>query len=108
MMVNTKTAIIQWNIQGVKNKKSEIIQLMNQYKAGILALQETLMPVRFLHKIPGYSVIGKDGTHNRRNHGGVALYIHQDIPFSPVPLNTSIQAVAVKIQLRSKFTICNL
>ena len=107
-MSNTTATILQWNIQGVKNKKPEITNLINQFNAQVLALQETLMPVKFLHKIPGYTVMGCDGTHNRRNHGGVAIYIHQDTPFSNITLSTSIQAVAATIHLKRKFTICNI
>ena len=107
-MMPTASTIVQWNICGVRNKKPELIHLASQFKTDIIALQETLMPAQFLHEIPGYSVIGIDGTYNRRNHGGVALYIHQNIPFSPIPLTTQIQAVAATIQLKTKFTICNI
>ena len=66
------------------------------------------MPVQYLHKIPNYSVIGKDGTLNRSNHGGVALYVHQDVPYTPISLTTPLQAVAATIHLNTKITICNL
>ena len=52
--------------------------------------------------------MGKDGTLNRRNHGGVAIYLHQDIPYTEVELSTSIQAIAVTVFLKTKFTICNI
>ena len=104
----TKTSILQWNIRGVHNKKQEIIQLIDQCKASVIALQETLMPANRLHKIPGYSVIGKDGVHNFRQHGGVAIYIHSDIPFEEIALTSPLQAVAATIQLRNRLTLCNV
>ena len=107
-MRSTTATILQWNIQGVKNKKPEIVSLVHRFKADVIVLQETLTPLKFLHKIPGYTVVGSDGTYNRRNHGGVATYIHQDIPFSSVSLDTPIQAIATTIHLKSKFTICNI
>ena len=35
----SRTRIIQWNIQGVKNNKPEIIRFLSRFKADILALQ---------------------------------------------------------------------
>ena len=37
------TSIIQWNIQGLSNKKQEVIHVLHENKASILALQETQM-----------------------------------------------------------------
>ena len=107
-MTSSKSSIIQWNICGIRNKKKELLHLANSHEASIIALQETLQQTKYLYKIPGYTVIGKDGTYNRRNHGGVALYIHQDVPHSPIPLTTSIQAVAAVVHLKTKVTICNI
>ena len=106
--MNFTTSVIQWNIRGIKNKKDELTQLMSTYKASVVALQETLMPTEYLHKIANYSVLGKDGTHNRRSHGGVALYIHTDVHYSPIFLSTTLQAVAATVQLKSRVTICNI
>ena len=107
-MNSIKTSIVQWNARGIRNKKSEILQLISQYNVQVLALQETQMPKRYYYRIPKYNMLGKDGTLNRRNHGGVAIYIHQDIPYSEVNLTTDIQAVAATIHLKTKFTICNI
>ena len=103
-----KTAIIQWNIQGITNKKQEILQLINQFQASIVALQETMMPTEYLHKINNFQVYAKNGTQNRRTHGGVALYVHSSTPSVEVPLNTTLQAVAAIVNLKTRFTICNL
>ena len=107
-MIQSKATIIQWNIQGVRNKKQEILQLLNNMKADIIALQETKIPSRFLHRIPNYTVASKEGTTNRQNHGGVATYIHQDIPFTEINLNTPLQAVATTVHLKTQMTICNI
>jgi len=102
------TNIIQWNIRGIGNKKKEVIHLLNQYKAGIIAIQETMMPTNRLYKIPKYTLIAKEGILNHRNHGGVAMYIHEDIPQTVVHLNTELQAIAATVHLKSKLTICNI
>ena len=104
----SKGAIVQWNVGGMSNKKKEIIELINTYKANIVALQETMLSNDYLIKIPKYNVVAKEGTFNYRQHGGVAIYIHGDIPFQEINLDTPIQAVAVTVQLRIKVTICNI
>jgi len=104
----SKGAIVQWNVGGMSNKKKEIIELINTYKANIVALQETMLSNDYLIKIPKYNVVAKEGTFNYRQHGGVAIYIHGDIPFQEINLDTPIQAVAVTVQLRIKVTLCNI
>ena len=34
-------SILQWNINGVRNKKDELSELISHYKANIVALQDT-------------------------------------------------------------------
>ena len=95
-------------IQGIKNKKPEIIHILDQFKAYLSALEKTLMPSKYLHKIPKYTVIAKVGTLNRRNHGEVAIYIYENIPQSEVKLTTQLQTVAVTVSLKAGLIICNL
>ena len=54
------TSIIQWNIQGLSNKKQEILQVIHEHKASILALQETQLKTEFLPKIPDFNVINME------------------------------------------------
>ena len=58
-------------------QENELIHLLNQHKARIIAIQETTMTTNYLYKIPKYTLIAKDGTLNHRNHGGVAMYINE-------------------------------
>ena len=37
----------------------------------------------------------RDGHYNRTPHGGVALYVHQDIAYTEVRLQTPLQAAAI-------------
>ena len=105
---NSKGAIVQWNACGMSNKKNEILDLINKHNANIVALQETMLSNNYLLKIPKYNVIAKEGTYNNRQHGGVAMYIHGDVPYQELSLDTPIQAVAATVQLRVKVTICNI
>ena len=103
-----RKTILQWNIQGIKNKKKELIQLINDYNADIIAIQETQLSNDYIPKIDGFTSLNREGTFNFRHHGGVTLYIHQDIPMTEVKLNTPIQAVATTVTLNRTITICNM
>ena len=105
-MINT--SIVQWNAQGLRNKKNELLELIKEHNASIVAIQETKLSSNYNIRLPSYNVISKDGHYNRGNHGGVALYIHSDVPYNEIPLNTSIQAVAAEVRLNFNFTICNI
>ena len=100
--MEANTSIVQWNVQGISNKKDEIVDLINRYRACVLAIQETKASDQFLPRIPNYNVISKLGHFNRTHHGGVALYIHSSIPFRQIELNTPVQAIAIQVNLRSK------
>ena len=103
------STIVQWNINGIRNNKKEILELINSKKASIVALQETLIDSKYLHKIDRFNVVAKNGSNSDgRFHGGVATYIHSDTPYEEVELNTNLQAVATTIHLGIRFTICNL
>ena len=101
----TNSRILQWNLNGIMNKKQDILTLLSQYEIDI-ALQETKMPSQYMYKFRNYNLYAQDGTYNRRQHGGVALYIRDTIPQIEIKLQTTLQAVAVTIQLNFKLTIC--
>ena len=42
------------------------------------------------------------------SHGGCILYIRRDIPHVPIMFNTLLQAVAVQIHLKRRYTLCSL
>ena len=75
-----QTSIVQWNAQGLRNKKSELLELIHDNCASIVAIQETRLSNDFNLKNPNYNLISKDGHFNHGQHGGVALYIHSDVP----------------------------
>ena len=58
--------------------------------------------------LPHYSFHRHDGHFNVTPHGGVALFIHESLPFQTVDLNCALQAVAAVVQLDVPITICSL
>lgn len=100
--------ILQWNCQGARAKKDEIIKMIEDLNPIVVALQETMIGPSNNFRAPNYVCIRKDGHFNRRPHGGVALLVHNTIPFTELKLQTDLQACAIRVKLRSLITICNI
>ena len=95
-------------MQGLSNKKTELLHQIHSNQSSIIAIQETKLSHDDLLKIPHFNVYSKDGHYNQGWHGGVALYIHADIPHRAVELSTDMQAVAVEVHINFKVTVCNI
>jgi ribonuclease HI len=103
------TSIIQWNLQGLRNKKYEILELIDKHHPYVLALQETKLWKSNNFTIPNYNCIRRDGHLNRTPHGGVALLIHDTIPYNEIQINSPIQAIACRTTFgTTTLTICSL
>ena len=100
--------LMQWNCQGARGKKDELLDYIHNFKIDIIALQETKLDDKHHLKIPDFNVERYDGHINHGAHGGVATYIHNHLPYERIPIQTQIQAVAVRIQTSSFITICNI
>ena len=98
-------SIIQWNMQGIRNKKDELSELIGAFKANIIAVQETNLWSNTKFNIPCYTEVRRDGHYNMRPHGGVAIYIYSSIPFNSINVTTPIQTVVVRAQLHTSVTI---
>lgn len=101
--------IIQWNCQGIANKKDELLQIIEEKLPKVIALQETMCGPRMTPRVPHYNVFSKPGTYSGRYHGGVSLLTHESVPiYSEIQLNTPLQAVAIQIHLQIKITFCSI
>lgn len=104
----TNRSILQWNAQGLRNKKDELLNLIHTHNSDIVAIQETMFWSNIDFKIPNYSSVTKHGHYNRTPHGGVSIFIHSSIPYHEIQLDTPIQAVAIRANLNRTMTICNI
>ena len=107
-MDQLSTSILQWNTQGIRTKKDELLELIQQHKSSVVAVQETRLWNDADFRLPGYTALFKHGHFNRAPHGGVALFIHSDVPCTPVSVDSTLQIVAAQVQLRTRFTVCNI
>lgn len=102
------TTCIQWNCQGLRNKKDELSEIIQTNKPAIIALQETKFKNETIFNIPNYSCIRKEGHFNHTAHGGVALFIHESVPYVEITLTTDLQAVAATVHIKQKITVCSI
>ena len=70
-------------------------------------MHETKLVYFMDYEIPNFNVIRRDGTYNYAPDGGVVC-VQSSVPYTTVELNTSIQAVAVRVKLHTLVTICNI
>lgn len=105
---NVGKNIVQWNIQGISNKKQELLDIISKIKPEILSIQETMLRKDTNFSLKHYNGIFKEGHTNRRAHGGVALFIHESIPYQDIKLNTPLQAVAVRANLGREITVVSV
>ena len=76
--------ILQWNCQDVRGKKDELLELVNNFKPTIVALQETKLWTSNKFEVTGFNTERKDGHFNRTPHGGVGFLIHSDTPYEVI------------------------
>ena len=65
-MTTGLTSILQWNIQGLSNKKDELLDLIHSNQSSVIAIQETKLSHNFLLKIPHFNIYSKDGHYSAR------------------------------------------
>ena len=99
---------LQWNCQGIRGKKDELLELISNHKPGIVPLQETKLWIGSKFEIASYNTQIRDGHFNRTPHGGVSFLIPGCTPYQVVLLTTDIQAIAFGINIGQLITVCNV
>ena len=88
------TNIIQWNIQGIANKKEVLVDLIAKEKPDVLCFQETMLSKQTNLNLKKYMGLFKKGQTNILAHGKVAIFLHETVPYQKIILKTSLQAIA--------------
>ena len=90
------------------NNHPQLCLLSQQYNPVAMCLQETHIADISKVSFKGYTPYHRlDNCHHRAS-GGSSIFIRNDVIHSLVNLNTTLQAVAVKITLSFVFTICSI
>lgn len=100
--------IIQWNINGFYRRLENIKVIINKFNPICLCIQETNFSNDHCAQIRGYCNFHKNRNHSRIASGGVAIFALAYTLPEEISLNTHIEAVAIKIKVPYKLTICNV
>ena len=102
-------SLLQWNCRGLRANFNELLILIQNHNPVAIALQELAIPHSYSFQNRHYSLFSSlplpSGT---RSHGGAGILIQRNIPHSPLPLNTSLQAVACRISIPQPITVCSI
>ena len=57
---------------------------------------------------PGYSTFYSNPLPGQGHHGGTAIMVRSDVPYTSLQLNTNLQAVAIKLFLKRTYAVCSI
>ena len=102
--------IMQWNINGLSGKSSELNDFMIKNDIHVAALQETKLSASSkLPALPGFAIVRQDRS---RHGGGLAFFIHHSIKYSILPVppgSTTTEQLGITIHLQTtKLELINL
>ena len=82
--------------------------MLSRFSPACVCLQETMLGDQSHSSPPGYRGFFSSPIPGQGHHGGTAIFVRTDIPFIPVPLQSPLQAVAVKVYLGKFYSLCSL
>ena len=99
--------ILQWNIQGIRAKHEELQAILYNQSVSIACIQETLLENKLWNPPRNYAIEKSPYIAGEGNRG-VAMLLHRAVPYTRLNINTTLEAVAVKIHLKRSYTVCSL
>lgn len=100
--------IIQWNINDFTKTLNDIKIINFIHKPSIICLQETNLNDDFTPIIKNFNTFITNRTLCNRASGGVAILVKSEYPSSLIPIQSTMEVVAVSIKLEYNITICNI
>ena len=77
-----QTEIIHININGITNKRNELIHYLNEHNPQFVTINESKIRKQHTIRIPNYHVIRKDRENPGRGIGGGVAILRKDIKFN--------------------------
>jgi hypothetical protein len=103
------SSIMQWNCRGLRANYNELELLLSRQQPSAVCLQEIQLPTDYALNIRGYSVYKKCAVGNAAQPvGGVSVLVPNKIAHSEITINTTLQAVAVRISSPKPITVCSI
>ena len=100
--------IMQWNLQSYYTKFNQLKILLRKYSPACICLQETRHKGRTIKPPSGYNLITSSPVRDDDHDRGTIILVHKSINYDIININTTLQAVAVKIYLDKVYTVCSI
>ena len=84
------------------------MDLISKGKEDVFCIQETMLSKQTKFNLENYNGLFKEGHTSNRAHGGVAISIHETIPYQKLILNTPLQLVTAKINIGGDVTMVSI
>ena len=91
--------IIQWNCKGLRTRAEELKVLLRESNPGVICLQETKLGPEVFNPGLNYNIFSSAPPAGDHAHGGAAINVHKSLQYSPLPVVTDLQAVALTVVL---------
>lgn len=101
-------SLLQWNCRGYSSNYGDIITLLKDIKPMCVCLQETMLESRTPRPPQGYNIEFHSTSAVPTPGDGLCILIHSSRPYTHHPLNTNLQAMAIRVGLNKTYTICNI
>ena len=89
--------IIQWNCRGLRTHSEYLKVLMNRTNPRVVCLQETKLGNKDFNPGLNYAFYKSMMPVSAHAKGGTAIIVNKDTEHHMINLNTSLQAVAVRV-----------
>lgn len=102
-------SVLQWNIRSIKSNINDLKGFIKLYSSEIVMLQETKLLPRETININTFRTFCRNITPSPGGiaHGGVAIMVKESLNPVEIQLQTSLQAIAVKVILAKPTVICS-
>lgn len=100
---------MQWNVRGLLHNLDDVQELLSKYTPQVLCVQETHLNTKNTNFLRQYTVFRKDREDVSASSGGVAIILNKSVACKHLPLQTTLEAVAVRAVITDKLlTVCSL
>ena len=107
-MAHSYSSIIHWNLQSYRTHFEDLKLLIHDFFPACVCLQETLIRHSSTFPPSQYGIFTSTVSRNDLHERGSAILVHKSVHSTIVPLQTNLQAVAVRLRLRREYTVCSL
>ena len=98
---------MQWNCRGLLRNIDDVNSFFDELRPVAICLQETHLTDSHTQVLRHHQVFRKD-RHSSNPSGGVAVVVQSGVACAQVPLQISLEAVAVRILLYRLITLVSL